>query len=208
MRQHCSAAVRRLIALPAGSPSLRLIADQAARVLAGFCHALDGLALLTDDPDRRGRRRGARFHVADWLPALVDAGRAFLAIGERMNANSSKKFRNGMLDGDWDVGVQMAREQVKEGAHVLDLCVDYVGRDGGLDMDELASRLATQAGLPLVFDSTEPHVLEVGLQHSGGKAILVCPSDLAYGDQGRPSIPGGATLVFEIELLDIIAPPK
>jgi uncharacterized membrane protein YccC len=81
MRQHCAAAVRRLIALPAGSPSLRLIADQAARVLAGFCHALDGLALLTADPDRRGRRRGARLHVADWLPALVDGGRAFLAIG-------------------------------------------------------------------------------------------------------------------------------
>jgi uncharacterized membrane protein YccC len=81
MRQHCAAAVRRLIALPAGSPSLRLIADQAARVLAGFCHALDGLALLTTDPDRRGRHRGARLHVADWLPSLVDGGRAFLAIG-------------------------------------------------------------------------------------------------------------------------------
>ena len=81
MRQHSAAAVRRLIALPADSPSLRLIADQAARVLAGFCQALDGLALLTADPDRRGRRRGARFHVADWLPALVDGGRAFLAIG-------------------------------------------------------------------------------------------------------------------------------
>jgi uncharacterized membrane protein YccC len=81
MRQHCAAAVRRLIALPANSPSLRLVADQAARVLAGFCHALDGLALLTTDPDRRGRRRGARLHVADWLPALVDGGRAFLAIG-------------------------------------------------------------------------------------------------------------------------------
>ena len=80
MRQHCAAAVRRLIALPADSPSLRLIADQAARVLAGFCHALDGLALLTTDPDRRGRRRGARLHVADWLPCLVDGGRAFLAI--------------------------------------------------------------------------------------------------------------------------------
>jgi uncharacterized membrane protein YccC len=81
MRRDYAAAVRRLIALPAASPSLRLIADQAARVLAGFCQALDGLALLTTDPDRRGRRRGARFHVADWLPAVVDGGRAFLAIG-------------------------------------------------------------------------------------------------------------------------------
>ena len=106
-----------------------------------------------------------------YSPVTFHQDSAFLAIGERMNANSSKKFRNAMLDGDWDVGVQMAREQVKEGAHVLDLCVDYVGRDGGIDMDELASR-RHPGRLPLVFDSTEPHVLEAGLQHSGGKAIL------------------------------------
>ena len=97
---------------------------------------------------------------------------AYLAIGERTNANGSKKFRDAMLDGDWDTCVQMAREQVKEGAHVLDVCVDYVGRDGTADMDEIASRFATQAALPLVFDSTEPPVIEAGLQHSGGKAIL------------------------------------
>ena len=77
-----------------------------------------------------------------------------------------------MLDGDWDTCVQMAREQVKEGAHVLDVCVDYVGRDGVADMNEIASRFATQASLPLVFDSTEAPVMEAGLQHSGGKAIL------------------------------------
>ena len=96
----------------------------------------------------------------------------YLAIGERTNANGSKKFREAMLAGDWDTCVQMAREQVKEGAHVLDVCVDYVGRDGTADMDEIAGRFATQASLPLVFDSTEPQVMEVGLQHHGGKAIL------------------------------------
>src|SRR3979411_3388137 len=82
-----------------------------------------------------------------------------------------KKFREAMLVEDWDTCVQMAREQVKEGAHVLDVCVDYVGRDGAADMHEIASRFATQAALPLVFDSTEPPVLEAGLQHSGGTAI-------------------------------------
>ncbi|HEY3724271.1 MAG TPA: methionine synthase [Acidimicrobiia bacterium] len=97
---------------------------------------------------------------------------AYLAVGERTNANGSRKFREAMLEGDWDTCVQMAREQVKEGAHVLDVCVDYVGRDGTLDMEEVASRFATQAALPLVFDSTEPWVVEAGLQHSGGKAIL------------------------------------
>ena len=97
---------------------------------------------------------------------------AYLAVGERTNANGSRKFRDAMLEGDWDTCVQMAREQVKEGAHVLDVCVDYVGRDGTVDMEEIASRFATQAALPLVFDSTEPLVVEAGLQHSGGKAIL------------------------------------
>ncbi len=97
---------------------------------------------------------------------------AYLAVGERTNANGSKKFREAMLAEDWDTCVQMAREQVKEGAHVLDVCVDYVGHDGTVDMHEVASRFATQASLPLVFDSTEPPVMEVGLQHSGGKAVL------------------------------------
>ena len=97
---------------------------------------------------------------------------SYLAVGERTNANGSKRFREAMLETDWETCVQMAREQVKEGAHVLDVCVDYVGRDGTADMDEIASRFATQASLPLVFDSTEPDVIEVGLQHHGGKAIL------------------------------------
>jgi 5-methyltetrahydrofolate--homocysteine methyltransferase len=97
---------------------------------------------------------------------------SFLIIGERTNANGSKKFREAMLAGDWDVCVQMARDQIKEGAHVLDVCVDYVGRDGRVDMDELVSRLATQASAPLVLDSTEPPVMEAGLQRFGGRAIL------------------------------------
>ena len=97
---------------------------------------------------------------------------AFLALGERTNANGSKKFRDAMLEEDWDSCVNMAREQVKEGAHVLDVCVDYVGRDGVADMREIAGRFATQAALPLVFDSTEPEVMEAGLQLFGGKAIL------------------------------------
>src|SRR6478672_2771794 len=77
-----------------------------------------------------------------------------------------------MLEADWDTCVAMAREQVKEGANVLDVCVDFVGRDGTIDMDEIAGRFATQASLPLVFDSTEPQVVEAGLRHHGGKAIL------------------------------------
>src|SRR3954470_17742432 len=97
---------------------------------------------------------------------------SFLVIGERTNANGSKKFREAMLESDWDTCLAMAREQVKEGAHVLDVCVDYVGRDGAADMDEVASRFATQVSAPLVMDSTESPVLEAGLQWVGGRAIL------------------------------------
>ena len=97
---------------------------------------------------------------------------SFMIIGERTNANGSKKFREAMLDADLDTCVQMAKDQVREGAHVLDLCVDYVGRDGTADMDELAKLLATASSVPLVLDSTEPQVMEAGLQWLGGRAIL------------------------------------
>jgi 5-methyltetrahydrofolate--homocysteine methyltransferase len=105
-----------------------------------------------------------------FVPFHQDA--SFLIIGERTNANGSKKFRENMLAADWDSCVKIARDQEREGAHVLDLCVDYVGRDGTLDMDELASRFATQVTVPLVLDSTEPQVIEAGLQRLGGRAIL------------------------------------
>ena len=97
---------------------------------------------------------------------------SFLVIGERTNANGSKAFRDSMLAGDWEQCTAIARDQVKEGAHVLDVCVDYVGRDGALDMDEIGQRFCTQAAVPLVLDSTEPLVMEAGLQWIGGKAIL------------------------------------
>jgi 5-methyltetrahydrofolate--homocysteine methyltransferase len=97
---------------------------------------------------------------------------SFLIIGERTNANGSRKFRDAMLEGDWDMCGLMGREQLAEGAHILDLCVDYVGRDGTLDMDELASRFGTQVAAPLVLDSTEPQVMEAGLQHIGGRSLL------------------------------------
>ncbi|MCU1504626.1 MAG: methionine synthase (B12-dependent), partial [Ilumatobacteraceae bacterium] len=107
-----------------------------------------------------------------YSPVTMDQAPSVLFIGERTNANGSRAFRDVMLEGDWDACTKMATEQIREGAHVLDVCVDYVGRDGTTDMDEIAKRFATQASVPLVLDSTEPQVLEAGLQHIGGKAIL------------------------------------
>ncbi len=107
-----------------------------------------------------------------YSPVTIAQQNSFLIIGERTNANGSKAFRDAMLAGDVETCTKMATEQIKEGAHVLDLCVDYVGRDGTEDMDLLASRFATQASVPLVIDSTEPEVMEAALRHIGGRAVL------------------------------------
>ena len=101
-----------------------------------------------------------------------DQSPSFLVVGERTNANGSKRFREAMQAEDWETCLAMAKDQVKEGAHVLDVCVDFTGRDGTADMEQVASRFATQSTLPLMLDSTEPPVIETGLRWIGGKAIL------------------------------------
>ncbi|WP_406181600.1 methionine synthase [Streptomyces sp. NBC_01006] len=108
---------------------------------------------------------------------------AYMAIGERTNANGSKKFREAMLDARWDDCVEMARDQIREGAHMLDLCVDYVGRDGVADMKELAGRFATASTLPIVLDSTEVPVLQAGLEKLGGRAVI---NSVNYEDGDGP----------------------
>src|SRR2546423_1667542 len=97
---------------------------------------------------------------------------SFLIIGERVNASGSKKMRDLLNVEDWDGLVSLAREQEREGAHILDVNVDFVGRDGEKDMHALASRLVTNIKIPLMFDSTEWQKMEAGLQHAGGKCIL------------------------------------
>ena len=96
----------------------------------------------------------------------------YLAIGERTNANGSRAFRDALLAEDWQTCVEIARDQIRDGAHMLDLSVDYVGRDGVSDMKELASRFATSSTLPIVLDSTEPAVLQAGLEHLGGRCVI------------------------------------
>ena len=97
---------------------------------------------------------------------------SFLIIGERLNASGSKKVRELLAEEDWDGLVAVGRGQVKENAHVLDVNVDYVGRDGERDMRELVSRLVTNVNLPLMLDSTEWQKMEAGLKVAGGKCIL------------------------------------
>jgi 5-methyltetrahydrofolate--homocysteine methyltransferase len=95
-----------------------------------------------------------------------------LLVGERTNANGSKRFREAMLREEWDTCVAMARDQIREGAHLLDVCVDYTGADGVSDMDALMARLATQSSAPLMVDTTEAPVARAALSWIGGRALL------------------------------------
>ena len=113
-----------------------------------------------------------------------DQTMTYLSIGERTNANGSKAFRDAMLEGNWDECLEIAKSQTREGAHALDVCVDYVGRDGAADMREFVSRLVTSTTLPIVLDSTEPGVLEAGLECIGGRAMI---NSVNYEDGDGPT---------------------
>ncbi len=101
-----------------------------------------------------------------------DQDTSFLIIGERPNTNGSKAFREALLADDIETCVAIAQSQVEEGAHMVDLCVDYVGRDGVADMKRLAAAFATDVAAPVVLDSTEPEVMEAGLTQLGGRCLL------------------------------------
>ncbi|MGP8302943.1 methionine synthase [Streptomyces inhibens] len=134
------------------------------------------------DPTRREPRpEPGAASLYQTVPFRQDT--SYLAIGERTNANGSKKFREAMLAGRWDDCVEMARDQIREGAHMLDLCVDYVGRDGVADMEELAGRFATASTLPIVLDSTELNVIQAGLEKLGGRAVI---NSVNYEDGDGP----------------------
>ena len=169
----------------------RFITDFGVRVVGGCCGTTPAhiAAVIERCRDLTPTSRPAADEPAVsslYTAQPIAQDTSFLIIGERTNANGSKAFRDAMLAGDWDASVRMAGDQIREGAHVLDVCVDYVGRDGAADMDALAGRLATQASAPLVFDSTEPNVMEAGLRHIGGRAILNSANlEDGYGEGSR-----------------------
>ncbi|GAQ57087.1 methionine synthase [Streptomyces acidiscabies] len=145
--------------------------------LRQLVHRVRGIAPTPRDP----RPEPGAASLYQTVPFRQDT--AYMAIGERTNANGSKKFRDAMLEARWDDCVEIAREQIREGAHMLDLCVDYVGRDGVADMDELAGRLATASTLPIVLDSTEVDVIQAGLERLGGRAVI---NSVNYEDGDGP----------------------
>ncbi|GHF92255.1 MULTISPECIES: methionine synthase [Amycolatopsis] len=135
----------------------------------------------TSPVPRRPRPEPGVSSLYQAVPFKQDA--SVLMIGERTNANGSKAFRTAMLEGRWDDCVEIAREQTRDGAHLLDLCVDYVGRDGTADMAELAGRLATASTLPIMLDSTEVPVLRAGLERLGGRCAV---NSVNYEDGDGP----------------------
>jgi 5-methyltetrahydrofolate--homocysteine methyltransferase len=143
------------------------------------------VAKFNDGTARRGERQVtfepsvSSLYTA--VPFAQDA--SVLVIGERTNANGSKAFREAMIAEDYQKCLDIAKDQTRDGAHLLDLCVDYVGRDGAADMTALASRLATASTLPIMLDSTETPVLQAGLEHLGGRCTI---NSVNYEDGDGP----------------------
>jgi 5-methyltetrahydrofolate--homocysteine methyltransferase len=133
-------------------------------------------------PTRVPQKEDGASSLYQFVPFKQD--NAYLAIGERTNANGSRAFRDALITEDWQTCIEIARDQIRDGAHILDLSVDYVGRDGVKDMSELASRLATSSTLPIMLDSTEPDVLKAGLEHLGGRSII---NSVNYEDGDGPT---------------------
>jgi len=155
----------------------KFVVELGVSVIGGCCGTTpDHLAVVVercrnlDLAPREPRWEPGATSIYSFVPFHQDA--SFLIIGERTNANGSKAFRESMLAEDWDECVKVGVDQVRESAHLVDLCVDYVARDGVADMDQLAQRFATQVAAPLVLDSTEPEVMEAGLEWLGGRAVL------------------------------------
>jgi 5-methyltetrahydrofolate--homocysteine methyltransferase len=146
--------------------------------LAAVVEKVSGKAIATRTPELDP---GAS-SLYQYVPFRQD--KTYLAIGERTNANGSRAFRDALLAEDWEKCVEIARDQIRDGAHMLDLSVDYVGRDGAADMSQLASRFATASTLPIVLDSTEPAVLKAGLEHLGGRCVI---NSVNYEDGDGPT---------------------
>ncbi len=97
---------------------------------------------------------------------------SYLIVAERTNTNGSRQFKRLLQAEDWDGLVSMARDEMREGSHMLDVCVDFVGRDGVRDMHEVVRRYVNSLAAPLMLDSTNPAVMEAGLKLAGGRCVL------------------------------------
>ncbi|MDZ7957110.1 MAG: methionine synthase [Aulosira sp. DedQUE10] len=156
---------------------MHFVEDLGVQVIGGCCGTrpehIQQLAEIAKELKPKVRQPSLEPAAASiYTTQPYDQDNSFLIVGERLNASGSKKCRELLNAEDWDGLVSMARGQVKEGAHVLDVNVDYVGRDGVRDMHELVSRIVNNVTLPLMLDSTEWEKMEAGLKVAGGKCLL------------------------------------
>ncbi|MGH4023560.1 MAG: methionine synthase [Pseudonocardiaceae bacterium] len=164
------------------------VTDFGVRLVGGCCGTTkehiatlaDAVRRLSPRP-RRPRPEPGLSSLYASVPFRQDA--SVLMVGERTNANGSKAFREAMLEERFEDCVEIARAQTRDGAHLIDLCVDYVGRDGATDMAELAGRLATASTLPIMLDSTQVDVLQAGLERLGGRCAV---NSVNYEDGDGP----------------------
>lgn len=156
---------------------MHFVEDLGVQVIGGCCGTRpDHIQQLAEiGKTLKAKERHPQFEpsaASIYSAQLYEQDNSFLIVGERLNASGSKKCRDLLNAEDWDGLVSLAKSQVREGAHVLDVNVDYVGRDGVRDMHELVSRLVTNVTLPLMLDSTEWEKMEAGLKVAGGKCLL------------------------------------
>jgi 5-methyltetrahydrofolate--homocysteine methyltransferase len=162
----------------------RFVTDYGVNMVGGCCGSttdhIRALDTMLRQKAEDGYRPAPGTRSPEWTPSLASLysqvalrqENAILSIGERCNANGSRKFRDLQAAEDWDGCVEIGREQIRETSHTLDVCTAFVGRDEVADMTEMVSRLRGAADAPLVIDSTELPVLDAALQLVGGKPII------------------------------------
>lgn len=165
---------------------MRFVDEFGVNVVGGCCGTMpehlgmlcDALGLKPTPPRPRGHQAKARnVPVKPQVSSLISAtdirqDLSYLIVAERTNTNGSRQFKRLLQEEDWDGLVSMARDEVRDGSHVLDVCVDFVGRDGIRDMHEVVRRYVNSVNVPLMLDSTNPDVMEAGLKLAGGRCIL------------------------------------
>ncbi|HEV8293197.1 MAG TPA: homocysteine S-methyltransferase family protein, partial [Tepidisphaeraceae bacterium] len=156
---------------------VRFVNDHGVNIVGGCCGTTP--AHLKSLIDAVGFRESKKRHpvVKPQIASLFTAEdlrqeTSYLIVAERTNTNGSRQFKRLLQENNWDGLVAMAKDEVKDGSHVLDVCVDFVGRNGPADMHEVIRRFVGQVKAPIMLDSTDPKVMEAGLKLHGGRCIL------------------------------------
>lgn len=163
---------------PFGEALLRFVEEDGVSIVGGCCgttpaHIKRMVELVGDRAPRKRETRPWKASCTSlYSPVELRQDASFLIVGERTNTNGSRQFKRLLSEEDFDGCVSMAKELVRDGSHVLDVCVDYVGRDGVADMEEVVKRFVRQVAAPLMIDSTQVDVMEAGLKHAGGRCII------------------------------------